>query len=111
MKSILSMAGIRHSPARDRDAMRNGGCAKEAAICDGGSVARGGKPIVELLPQLPRGTGRTSGKPGKPVFPTGKGKRSRTRFASFFAAADGASFERVKVYPDSGNTSQQAAIA
>jgi hypothetical protein len=28
-----------------------------------------------------------------------------------FAAADGASFERAKVYPDSGNMSQQAAIA
>jgi hypothetical protein len=43
----------------------------------------------------------------KTIWPKAMGRRLRIRFAT----ANDASFERVKVYPDSGNTSQQAAIA
>jgi hypothetical protein len=66
---------------------------------------------VEPLPELPLGTGWKNGKREKPVWPEVMGGRLHIRFAGFFATVDGASFERVKVYADSGNTSQQAAIA
>jgi hypothetical protein len=83
------------------------GAVQEAAIRDERRMDRGGKPVVESLPEPPCGIGRTSGKRKKTIWPKAMGRRLRIRFAT----ANDASFERVKVYPDSGNTSQQAAIA
>lgn len=96
--------------------MHGGGAMKDGSRTSAQFATVGGSPAVESQSGERLAARRAALLGGaeklkNPALPEAMGGRLRIRFAGSFVTANGASLERVKVYADRGDTSQQAAIA